>query len=70
MEDVKLCPLMGKECQYVGCMMFDRVASRCSISVIAVELQATSANTGAFADTLAEISGELSNITAAVKGLV
>ncbi|MBE6976004.1 MAG: hypothetical protein E7439_02260 [Ruminococcaceae bacterium] len=68
--NLKICPLMGKECQYVDCMMFNRTASQCSISVIAVELQETSANTGNLADTLAEISGELSNITTAVKGLV
>ena len=68
--NLKICPLRGKECQYADCMMFDRTASQCSISVIAVELQATSVNTGTLADTLAEISGELSNITTAVKGLV
>ena len=68
--NLKICPLMGKECQYADCMLFDRTAAQCSISVIAVELQAESANTGNLADTLAEISGELSNITTALKGLV
>ena len=61
---------MGDACEYHNCMLFNQATSQCSISVIAVELQETSANTGALADTLAEISGELSNITNAVKGLV
>ena len=68
--NVKICPLMGKECQYADCMLFDRTAAQCSISVIATELQATSANTGNLADTLHEVSGELENVTTALKGLI
>jgi hypothetical protein len=68
--NLKICPLMGKECQYTGCMLFDRTAAQCSISVIAVELQSASANTGNLADTLAEIGSEIPDITNAVKGLV
>lgn len=68
--NLKICPLMGKECQYVDCMMFDRTASQCSISVIAVELQSTSADTCAINDSLENISQELRNIATAVKGLV
>lgn len=68
--NLKICPLRGKECQYADCMLFNKAAAQCSISVIAVELQSASANTDTLADTLAEIGGELTNITTAVKGLV
>jgi len=68
--NLKICPLLGKEYQYADCMLSDRTASQCCISVIAVELQATSANTGALADSLAEISCGLPEIVNAVKGLV
>lgn len=68
--NLKICPLMGKECQYTDCMLFNKAAAQCSISVIAVELQSVSANTGTIADALAEATDELPNITAAVKGLM
>lgn len=68
--NLKICPLMGKECQYTDCMLFNKAVAQCSISVIAVELQSVSASTGTIADALAEATDELPNITAAVKGLM
>lgn len=68
--NLKKCPFIGDACEYHDCMLFNEPVAQCSISVIAVELQETSANTCTLADTLEEISGGLSNITTAVKGLV
>lgn len=68
--NVKKCPFIGGDCEYHDCMLFNKAAAQCSIAIIAVELQSTSANTSTLADTLAEIGGELTNITTAVKGLV
>lgn len=70
MEDVKLCPLLGKECQYAHFMLFNEPIEQCSISVIAVELQSTSADTCAINDSLENISKEMCNVVTAVKGLV
>ena len=68
--NLKLCPLMGKECQYSDCMLFDRSAAQCGLSVIASELQSVSTDIGRLADSLNELNGELENVTSAVKGLV
>lgn len=64
------CPLMGKECHYADCMLFNRTAAQCSVSVIATELQAISADVGALTDSMAEIAVELPGITAAVKSVL
>ena len=68
--NLKICPLMGKECQYTDCMLFNKTAAQCSISVIAEDLRSASADTGTIADSLVEIGNEVPNITTAVKGLV
>lgn len=70
MEDVKLCPLLRKECQYVGCMLFHKPAAQCSISVIAIEMGSATADSSSIYDSLENISNELRNIATAVKGLV
>ena len=75
--EYKICPILGagpveinSACKMERCALWNESAAQCSISVIAVELQSASANTGNLADTLAEIGGEIPDITNAVKGLV
>ena len=67
---LKICPLMGKECQYQDCAMWNKSASQCSISVIAEDLRSASADISAIADSLVDISNEVRNVTTALKGLV
>lgn len=67
--NLKSCPLMGKECQYQDCAMWNKNASQCSISIIAEDLRSASVDTSAIADSLVEIGNEVSNITTALKGL-
>ena len=68
--NLKFCPIAGKECQYSDCMLFDRSAAQCGLSVIATELQSVSADIGRLGDSLNELNGELENVVSAVKGLV
>lgn len=68
--NVKKCPFIGGACEYHDCMLFNKAAAQCSISVIAVEMGSASGSASALADTLQEINGELPNIADALKGLV
>ena len=67
--NLKICPLMGKECQYQDCAMWNKSVSQCSISIIAEDLRSASTDTSAIVDSLVEIGNEVSNITTALKRL-
>lgn len=68
--NLKICPLMGKECQYADCMLFKKAAAQCSIAIIAEDMRSASADHSAIAESLPEISNELHNITNTLKGMV
>ncbi len=68
--NLKICPLMGKECQYADCMLFNKSAAQCSIAIIAEDMRSASADHSAIAESLPEISNELHNITNTLKGMV